>query len=78
MRNNNAARIARADNSMTFYVRSQLGETYHPDSKDENLIDLLTDLMHFAASDDIDFESSLRMANANFEAEQNEEICHGI
>jgi hypothetical protein len=63
---------------MAFYVRSQLGETYNPDSRDENLIDMLTDLMHFATSDDIDFESSLRMAKINFEAEQNEEICHGI
>ena len=78
MKKNNAARITRADNSMAFYVRSQLGETYNPDSKDENLIDLLTDLMHFATADDIDFDSNLRMAKANFDAEQNEEICHGI
>lgn len=37
----------------------------------------LADLMHFADSKDIDFESSLRMAKVNFEAEQGEKH-HGI
>jgi len=68
--NNNETRTARADNTLAFYVREQLGETYNPDSKDENLVDLLTDLMHFAASDNIDFELCFRMAKTNFEAEQ--------
>jgi len=74
--NNNESRVTRADNSMEFYVSEQLGEKYRPDSKDENLIDLLADLMHFADSKDIDFETSLRMAKVNFEAEQNEVNVH--
>ena len=78
MPNSNETRVIRADNAMEFYVRQQLNETYNPDSKDENLVDLLTDLMHFAASDNIDFESSLRMATNNFEEEQKEGSDHGI
>ncbi len=77
MTNSNETRAGRADNTLAFYVREQLGETYNPDSKDENLVDLLTDLMHFADSDKIDFDLSLKMAKTNFEAEQ-EEVAHGI
>ncbi len=77
MTNNNETRSARADNTLTFYVRKQLNETYNPDSKDENLTDLLTDLMHFATFDNIDFELCFRMAKTNFEAEQ-EEAVHGL
>ena len=77
MLNSNETRSARADNAMEFCVRQQLNETYNPSSKDENLVDLLTDLMHFAASDNIDFESSVRMATNHFEEEQ-KEVAHGI
>ena len=77
MPNNNETRVIRADNAMEFYVRQQLNEIYNPASKDENLIDLITDLMHFAASDNIDFSASVRMATNHFEAEQ-EEVAHGI
>jgi hypothetical protein len=77
VKNNNETRTDRADNTLAFYVRQQLNETYNPSSKDENLVDLLTDLMHFSGSDNIDFDSSLKMAKTNFEAEQ-EEVDHGI
>ena len=81
MPNNNETRAVRADDTLAFYVRQLLNETYNRNSKDENLVDLLTDLMHFAASDDIDFELNLRMAMNNFAAEQQEKhgnckTCH--
>ncbi len=81
MSNNNENRVTRADTTLAFYVREQLGETFNPDSKDENLVDLLTDLMHFAASDNIDFELNSRMAKNNFETERQEKqgnckTCH--
>ena len=78
MPNNNETRTARADNTLVFYVHEQLNETYNPDSKDENLVDLLTDLMHFAASDNIDFSASVRMATNHFEEEQKEGADDGI
>ena len=78
MCNSNESRAARAENTLAFYVRKQLGETYNPDSKDENLVDLLTDLMHFATSDGIDFEASVRMAINHFQEEQNEGTNHEL
>jgi len=72
LRINNQSRSARVDKTLEFYVRKQLGESYNPDGMEEDLVDLLTDTMHFAAAKEIDFESILRMARSNFEAEKDE------
>ena len=68
----NKKRAERAHNAAAFYVRSQLGEHFSPDSLSENITDLLSDLMHLAKTKDIDFAFCLRMAECNFEAEVEE------
>lgn len=48
----------------------------HPDNYDDKetpLIDMLSDLMHFAYQDGINFEVALALAEGHFDAEKDEE-----
>ena len=73
MTTTNIERVTRVNDTMAFYVQKQLHETFNPGSLEENLTDMLTDMMHFAASNEIDFVKCLRMAENNYEAEISEE-----
>jgi hypothetical protein len=44
---------------------------YHNGDVRDDLIDLLTDLRHFAAKRKIDFDAVLRMSELNFKEEHN-------
>ena len=70
MRSNNEIRSNRAGEALRFYVLNFLREAYRPESRDENMVNLLTDLMHFAAAHSIEFETLIRMAKCNFDAEK--------
>jgi len=70
MGTNNEHRANRALNTSAFYVRSQLGEHFSPDSLIENISDLLADLMHLCKQSGISMEECLATALSNFEHEQ--------
>lgn len=74
MTTTNTERATRVNDTMVFYVQKQLHEIFNPGSLEENLTDMLTDMMHFAASNEIDFVKCLRMAENHNEAEITEEI----
>jgi len=61
-----AARCARGEAALDTYCRSN-GYCRH--SRDEALIDLLTDLRHCAFRDWIDFDRALEHSSVHFEAE---------
>lgn len=49
-------------------------EGYDNGSNEEDVIDLVTDLMHYCDLEDVDFETIIEMARFHFEAEKLEEI----
>ena len=72
MTSTNSDRAVRATHALAYYVQKQLHEAYNLASREENIIDLLTDLQHLASAENLDFKLCLRLADTNFEAERGE------
>ncbi len=67
----NSKRIAAAEAALKAYAQYQSGNALvERDSPEETLIDLLTDLQHFAASREVDYEAALRISQSHFAVEQ--------
>lgn len=65
---NNAERADRASVTLLYYAEVQGDREVDQHTL---MVDLLTDLMHLAASEpDLDFDRALRMAGVHFDAEQ--------
>lgn len=71
VRTENEHRAYRAKQTILFYKVSQLNEAGQMGRED--LVDLLTDLRHFANSQGFDFDADLEMSNAHYIAEQSGE-----
>jgi hypothetical protein len=65
----NRERAARIEQTLDVYLRDRDGGLPVADCTDEDLVDLLTDLRHYAAQGGFDWEAVDRMARLNFEAE---------
>jgi hypothetical protein len=74
----NEDRAAAAEQALIFYglVKGQSGELA---SAPESVIaDLLTDLMHYAEREDIDFSAALNLATTNLTVESTEKSSHAL
>ena len=72
MKNQSSANISRifAAKKAIFAHEATRNGSSRIDSYQESLIDLLADLQHFCAANDIYFHECVRMARGNFEAER--------
>lgn len=67
----NITRQNRGEESIRYW-KDLAGEDQHVELGDEDVIDLITDALHFASSRSMDVEAILRMAKFNHEAEAGE------
>lgn len=68
----NKRRVASAKAGLSAYAKSTRGRTYrdlHPDDKPDLVGDILCDLMHACAAEDLDFERALASGRINYEYE---------
>ena len=63
----NLNRACNAERTVEYYVGVS-GNT--GDSKEEAVIDLLTDLRHFCAGSEVDFDQASRIAEMHYEEEE--------
>ena len=64
--------VHRADQAVQAFDDTENGkfESVYDDDRETLLTDLLTDLMHWADANDLDFEEQLRVAQGHHDAEE--------